>query len=126
VNTERREATRLAALKTLQNLGSLAEIIADSVEAALSWQPPLLSGAPEDGTYVRLARWGCGCDASECVTRRDQMQDASPNPEAIVAITCITHGLQGRSHAGLVRDGMSRLDAQAMLNLDLAHQEQCR
>lgn len=118
MNAERREVTRLAALHSLENLGSLAEVIADAVEAALTWQPEPMVGFP--------TRWGCGCDSGECRLRCDQSQDAGGDPQAIVSVTCITHALVGRSHPGRVADGLSRLNAQAMLNLDLAHQEQCR
>lgn len=118
MNTERREVARKAAMMSMENLGSLPEIIADAIEAALNWEPSPPAGVP--------TRWGCGCDSRECQLRRDQMQDAGGNPEAVVRITCITHALVGRSHPGRVADGLSRLDAQALLNLDLAHQEQCR
>lgn len=118
MNTERREVTRLAAQDSLETLGSLAEVIADAVEAALAWEPTPPVGVP--------TRWNCGCDSSECKLRRDQWQDASPDPHALVNITCVSHGLVGRSHPGRVADGLARLDAQALLNLDLAHQEQCR
>ena len=77
-------------------------------------------------TYVTPTRWSCGCDATECVLRRDQMQDAGYDPHAVVTFTCIGHGLVGKSHPGRVADGLLRLEAQAMLMLDRAHQEQCR
>lgn len=118
MNIERREVTRLAALKSLSEANSLGEAIADAIEAALAWQPKPTVGLP--------TRWGCGCDSGECRTRRDQSQDAGVDPQAIVSYTCITHALVGRSHCASVADGLSRLDAQALLNLDLAHQEQCR
>lgn len=118
MNTERREVTRLAALKSLQELNSLGEVVADAVEAALAWEPTPPVGVP--------TRWGCGCDSRECRLRRDQRQDAGGDPQAVVQVTCISHGLAGRSHPGRVADGLARLDAQAMLDLDLAHQEQCR
>lgn len=127
MNIERREAARLAALKSLQAHGSLAEVIADAVEAALSWQP----AAPDlEVDFLKMAsipnRWGCGCDTSECGVRTDQWQDAGTDPHTIVSVTCINHCLVGRSHPGRVRDGQSRLKAQAMMELDRAHQEQCR
>ena len=54
------------------------------------------------------------------------MQDAGCDPHAIMSFTCIGHGLVGKSHPGRVADGLLRLEAQAMLMLDRAHQEQCR
>lgn len=124
MNTERREVTRLAALKSLSEANPLGEVIADAVEAALAWRPSPLTDLLVAAS--RPDRWGCGCDASECEVRTDQWQDAGTDPHAIVRFTCIHHGLVGSSHSGRVRDGLSRLEAQAMLNLDLAHQEQCR
>jgi hypothetical protein len=118
MNAERREVTRLAALQSLENLSSLAEVIADAVEAAMTWEPPPLVGVPR--------RWSCGCDTRDCSLRRDQMQDAGGDSQAVVKFTCIRHGLSGKSGPGRVGDGVGRLDALAMLNLDLAHQEQCR
>lgn len=118
MNTERREVVRLAARDSLERLGSLAEIVADAVEAGLNWEPAPPVGVP--------TRWGCGCDSRECRLRRDQMQDAGGDPQIVVRLTCVSHGLVGRSHPGRVSEGLSRLDAQATLNLDLAHQEQCR
>lgn len=118
MNTERHELTRRAALQSLENFGSLADVIADAVEAALTWQSTPPVGVP--------TRWSCGCDSRECALQRNQMQDSGVDPQAIVEITCVRHGLIGRSRLGRVADGLGRLDAQATLNLDLAHQEQCR
>lgn len=124
MNTERRDAVRRAAHASIADHDSLPDIIANAIEAALSWRPEITSLIPELGSMV--SRWGCGCDATECILRRDQMQDAGSDPHAVVSFTCISHGLVGRSHPGRVADGLSRMDAQAMLKLDQAHQEQCR
>ena len=122
MNTERHDLV----LRLLQAQGPLLspEAVAEAIEVALSWQPepaPIVSRPT-----VIPSRWSCGCDATECVMRRDQMQDAGGDPHAIVSFTCIGHGLVGKSHPGRVADGLLRLEAQAMLMLDRAHQEQCR
>lgn len=124
MNAERHEVARTAALTSMENYGSLSDIIADAIEAALSWQPEPAPIVPQPA--VTPSRWSCGCDATECVMRRDQMQDAGCDPHAVVTFTCIGHGLVGKSHPGRVADGLLRLEAQAMLMLDRAHQEQCR
>lgn len=151
MNAERWLAARNAANASMENGHPVADAIAEAIEAALSWVPdpiPLpwaaLShqgeyrpvGNPRTNNNIAMrmfpapgvgpTRWSCGCDATECVLRRDQMQDAGIDPQGVVTFTCVSHGLVGRSHPGRVSVDMPRLDAQAMLNLDLAHQEQCR
>lgn len=123
MNTERREVTRAAAQHSLETLDSLAEVIADAVEAALDWQP---EEAPPYMPVPAPMRWSCGCAVRDCNLRLDQWQDSSSDPSVTIKVICITHSLVGRSHPGLLREGLDRLNAQAMLNLDLAHQEQCR
>lgn len=121
MNTERHDLV----LQVLRSwINPTPEAIAEAIEVALSWQPEPAPIVPKPA--VTPSRWSCGCDASECVMRRDQMQDAGCDPHAVVTFTCIGHGLVGKSHPGRVADGLLRLDAQAMLMLDRAHQEQCR
>ena len=102
-----------------------ADAIAEAIEVALAWCPE--SAVEMQLAAVRPARWGCGCDARECVVRWDHAQGTGVvDPQAIVTAVCVTHGLDGRSHPGRVVEGVQRLRAQALIALDLAHQEQCR
>lgn len=109
---------------TMRNLAdgcdqtTLAVAIAAAVEHGLTY-------APEAETTPGYGRWGCGCDARQCQIRWDWFADASSNPHARARATCITHALIGTSLVGQAGDG-TRLRAQAMHKLDLAHQEQCR
>jgi hypothetical protein len=72
-------------------------------------------------------RWGCGCDANSCHLRIDAYRDASADPSQTVRIICMTHGLSGDSDAARVSaHRWSQQQDQALQQLDLAHQEQCR
>ncbi len=130
MNTERREAVRDAASVVLHRssdpllLNTIADAIADAIEAAMAWRPE--SAVEIQLAAVRPARWGCGCDARECVVHWDEMRSTHTHPHAVLVATCVPHGLRGRSHPGWVAEGLTRLRAQAMLKLDVAHQEQCR
>jgi hypothetical protein len=83
--------------------------------------------AAEDGARAGLPKVGCGCPTKGCTLRWDVFRDASTDPSQTFRETSITHVLGGSRESAREADseGM-RQRAQAMLKLDLAHQEQCR
>lgn len=97
------------------------------IEAIVAEVMQALHPAPPEGVAELRGRWGCGCDMSLCRLRWDRFSDAGVDPVASYRVVCITHSLVGKSMPFRVADNQgARAEAQALFELNRAHEEQCR
>jgi hypothetical protein len=111
-------------------------IVTEVMQVLYPGQVPLPTGDPltrteeplhPDGDPLARGRWSCGCDSSRCKLVWTVGRDAGADPTQVIRVTCVTDGLHADSHSARVADNQGmRQQAQALLKLDQAHQEQCR
>lgn len=111
----------------------LREILAKYRQDSMAWTTGRTELVPSDplGAPVRAitpGRWTCGCDSGKCELSWTTITDGQPDPMLISRLTCLTHTLAADSMPFLrsLGDSGERRMAQALHNMDLAHQEQCR
>lgn len=134
MNDERRRAVEVALQRMINQHPhiTLPELIAVGIENALSWPQMEIPAVPDvvrhpSGTLSLRGRWGCGCRMEDCDIRWGRVRGPFKENSRI-EVHCLTHDLTGSSdptpdYAGASEDHLQR---QAVSQLNLAHEEQCR
>lgn len=119
----------------------LREVLREFGQDSMAWTTgstelvPALPPKPEALQSVS-GRWTCGCRSDDCRLKWEiftsdgrafAVLDCLDTPVLFRRVSCLTHKIHGDSlpTGDAFSDG-GRSEAQAMLNLDIAHQEQCR